>query len=141
MEVTQIKSYSVSDTTFIAPISSDYYAANSLYKNITTDEAGHQVIEFKDKRDHIVLKKVQLTATVDNGTGRGHTGCLCTDYIYDDFSRLRCVIQPTGIDSLRKTNWTLNTTRLHEQPAALPFPILKRPYRLQLPVPSLPGDW
>ncbi len=35
---------------------------SELYKNITVDEQGKQVIEFKDKEGQVILKKVQLTA-------------------------------------------------------------------------------
>lgn len=57
-------SYSVSGT----------YAAGTLFKNVTVDEAGKQVIEFKDKEGKVILKKVQLVATNDDGTGKGYTG-------------------------------------------------------------------
>lgn len=35
------------------------YTVGQLYKNITVDENGSQVIEFKDKKGRVVLKKVQ----------------------------------------------------------------------------------
>jgi RHS repeat-associated protein len=35
------------------------YAAGEVYKNVTTDEAGNKVEEYKDKEGQIVLKKVQ----------------------------------------------------------------------------------
>jgi len=48
------------------------YPAGELYKNVTVDEHSKQVIEFKDKEGKVILKKVQLTATADNGTGRNY---------------------------------------------------------------------
>lgn len=72
------------------------YAAGTIFKNITVDENGKQVIEFKDKEGKVILKKVQLTAAADNGAGSGYSGWLCTYYIYDDLNQLRCVIQPRG---------------------------------------------
>ena len=90
------------------------YPAGTLYKNIVTDERGYQIIEFKDKEGKIILKKVQLTAVADNGTGSSHTGWLCTYYVYDHLNNLRCVIQPEGVNAITST-WTLTTSLLNEQ--------------------------
>lgn len=74
-----------------------YYAAGQLHKLITTDEQGGQTLEFKDKEGKVVLKKVQLTAASDPGSGSGgHHGWLSTYYIYDDLGQLRAVLQPEG---------------------------------------------
>jgi RHS repeat-associated protein len=90
------------------------YDAGQLYKNITMDEAGKQVIEFKDKEGKVILKKVQLTATADDGTGKDHTGWLCTYYVYDDLAQLRAVIQPKAVEQLASTSWQLSTVLLDE---------------------------
>lgn len=91
------------------------YPAGELYKHITVDEHGKQIIEFKDKKDKVLLKKVQLNAAGDNGSGSGHSGWLCTYYIYDDLDNLRCVIQPLGVELISPT-WDLsNVTVLAEQ--------------------------
>jgi RHS repeat-associated protein len=81
------------------------YPAGELYKNIKINEKGNQEIEFKDKQGRSILKKVQLTASADNGTGSGHPGWLCTYYIYDDLDNLRCVVQPRGVELLEQNNW------------------------------------
>jgi hypothetical protein len=92
------------------------FAASQLYKNVTVDEHGKQVIEFKDKEGKILLKKVQLTAVADNGSGSNHSGWLCTYYIYDELNNLRCVIQPEAVKNMSNAgNWTLTTTILNEQ--------------------------
>ncbi|MET3878878.1 DUF6443 domain-containing protein [Chitinophaga sp. OAE865] len=80
------------------------YAAGQLFKNITTDEAGGQVVEYKDKQDRVVLKKVQLA---DN-PGTGHMGWLCTYYAYDDLGNLRFVIPPKAVEAII-SNWTIST--------------------------------
>ncbi|MBO9203609.1 MULTISPECIES: DUF6443 domain-containing protein [Niastella] len=92
------------------------YAAGELYKMVTIDENGKQVIEFHNKEGQIVLKKIQLTASADNGSGSDHTGWLSTYLIYDDFNRLRAVIQPKAVAELAKTgvNWVLSQTMLYE---------------------------
>lgn len=84
------------------------YAAGELYKNLTVDEHGKQVVEFKDKEGKVILKKVQLTATADDGTGRNYDGWLCTYYIYDYLNNLRCVIQPKGVETLSQNGWVMD---------------------------------
>lgn len=96
--------------------SSAAYSAGELYKNAGVDEHGKQVIEFNDKEGKVILKKVQLTATADAGTGSGYTGWLCTYYIYDDLNRLRAVIQPEGVNTLDGNGWSFSgNTILDEQ--------------------------
>jgi RHS repeat-associated protein len=100
--------------TYATPSTNGIYAPGLLYKNITVDEMGKQVIEFKDKQGQVMLKKVQLTGAADNnGTGQGHTGWLCTYYIYDDLNQLRAVIQPSAVQAL-VGSWTLTTSQLDE---------------------------
>ena len=84
------------------------YPEGELYKTISIDEQNQQVVEFKDKEGKVVLKKVQLTAASDEGTGKDHDGWLCTYYIYDDLSNLRCVVQPRGVELLIENSWNIN---------------------------------
>jgi hypothetical protein len=84
------------------------YPAGTLYKNVTVDEKNDQVIEFKDKEGMVILKKVQLENSTDNGTGSDHANWLCTYYLYDDLNRLSCVIQPKGVALIEQNNWQLN---------------------------------
>ncbi|WP_206513799.1 DUF6443 domain-containing protein [Pseudoflavitalea rhizosphaerae] len=85
------------------------YLPGTLTKQISIDEHNNQVIEFKDKEGQLILKKVQISTavnTADDGAGRGHTGWICTYYIYDDLHLLRCVIQPKAVDYLNGAGWT-----------------------------------
>jgi len=93
------------------------YPAGELYKNVTQDEHNKQVVEFKDKEGKVVLKKVQLTAPLEDSiNGSGHTGWMCTYYIYDDLGNLRCVIQPEGVKAMNQSGiWQLTPTILAEQ--------------------------
>ncbi|MFT3982217.1 MAG: DUF6443 domain-containing protein [Ferruginibacter sp.] len=92
------------------------YPAGQLIKSITVDEHNKQVIEFKDREGKVILKKVQVSGSGDNGAGVGHTtDWLCTYYIYDDLDNLRCVVQPEGVRSLNGGNWSFNSTVLAEQ--------------------------
>ncbi|MFN8289024.1 MAG: N-acetylmuramoyl-L-alanine amidase [Chitinophagaceae bacterium] len=91
------------------------YPGNVLFKEVSVDEHGKQVIGFKDKEGRLLLKKVQLTATADDGTGRNNTGWLCTYYIYDVKNNLRCVIQPEGVKALPGNGWQLTPALAAEQ--------------------------
>lgn len=91
------------------------YSAGELSKRVTVDEHGKQLIDFTDKNGRLILKKVQLTANPDNGSGAGYSGWLCTYYLYDDFGNLRCVVQPRGVELIAST-WSLtDATILAEQ--------------------------
>lgn len=59
------------------PVSSAAYLAGQLHKNVAVDESGNQVVEYKDKEDKVVLKKVQLAAS----PGNAHVGWFCTYYV------------------------------------------------------------
>ncbi len=89
-------------------VNNGIYPAGELFKNITEDEHGKQVVEFKDKEGKVILKKVQLIAAADNGSGSGYSGWICTYYIYDDLNRLRCVVQPEGVKLLQANSWNIN---------------------------------
>jgi RHS repeat-associated protein len=94
------------------------YNAGELYKNITVDEQGKQIIEFKDKDGQVILKKVQFSAAADNGSGSNHNDWLCTYYIYDDLGSLRLVVQPRGVELLVQNSWNTiwnNSVILKEQ--------------------------
>lgn len=84
-----------------------YYPEGRLNKIIIIDEHGKQVIQFTDMEGRIILKKVQLTADVDAGTGKGYHGWLSTYYIYDDLDQLRCVVQPMGVELLVANGWSM----------------------------------
>ena len=70
------------------------YPSNSLYVNVTKDEMNLQVREYKDKQGKVVLKKVQESATANINVDNEWT---LTYYIYDEFDRLRFVLQPKFI--------------------------------------------
>jgi len=87
------------------PSSPAVYDAGLLFKNVTIDEAGNKVVEYKDKIGNIVLKKVQI----DNSPSAAHTGWLCTYYVYDDLNLLRFVIPPKAVKLMDDAaNWSLS---------------------------------
>jgi RHS repeat-associated protein len=93
------------------------YLPGTLHKDITIDEQGKQIIEFKDKEGKIVLKKIQFSASVDDGSGSDHPGWFCTYYVYDDLNNLRLVIQPAGVELLLDHSWdiTWNSNVIREE--------------------------
>ena len=91
------------------PTSGSIYGAGQLQKNTSINEHGSQVIEFKDKEDRVVLKKVQIA----NNPGTGHIGWLCTYYVYDDLGMLRFVIPPLAVEAI-KGGWAISTTVANE---------------------------
>lgn len=104
--VNSFGTYSLSSVNFGA--GAGIYPAGELYKTVTVDEHNKQVVEFKDKEGKVILKKVQLTAVSDDGTGKNYTGWLNTYYIYDDLGNLRCVIQPEGVKWLLSHSWNFS---------------------------------
>jgi len=84
------------------PVTTSGYQPNTMYKNVTTDEHSHQIIEYSDLDGKLILKKTQLATT----PGTAHVGWLNTYYVYDDFDNLRFVIQPRAVE-LINANWVV----------------------------------
>lgn len=89
------------------------YGDGQLYKNVTKDEEGRVVVEYKDKHGLVILKKVQISATISTDYS-GYTGWLSTYYVYDDLNQLRFVIPPKAVEQLQKNenNWQFSETNL-----------------------------
>ncbi len=115
--------------------STSFYAAGTLNKLVTTDESNNQTEEFKDFQGRVILKKVQLTATSDNGAGSAATGWMCTYYIYDDYNNLRAVIQPEGVNAIPSTgSFTSNSSFINQW-----MFIYRYDYRNRMIVKKVPG--
>lgn len=114
-----VRIYAVTQSNYVSNFSlytfSGLYLPGTLIKKITTDENGKQIIEFYDKENKLILKKVQLTAFNDTGVGQGYHGWICVYYIYDDLGNLRCVIQPEGVKKLASNSWQITSNILDEQ--------------------------
>ncbi|WEK34900.1 MAG: DUF6443 domain-containing protein [Candidatus Pseudobacter hemicellulosilyticus] len=78
-----------------------------LVKNISINDKGKKVIEYKDLDGNLVLKKVQLEEAGD-GLSNEHAGWLCTYQVYDDFNRLRYIITPKAVAYLDVNNWIMS---------------------------------
>ncbi len=80
------------------------YSTGELMVTESTDEQDNKVIEYKERNGLVVLKKVQLSSILQDG----YTGWLCTYYVYDDFRRLRYVLQPKAVEWMIANSWNLS---------------------------------
>ncbi|MEM9858942.1 MAG: DUF6443 domain-containing protein, partial [Bacteroidota bacterium] len=76
-----------------------HYPNGQLSKTVTTDEAGHAVIEFVDKQGQTVLKRVQAVQA-PNMTTYTPGEWADTYYVYDDFGDLRYVLPPEAVKAI-----------------------------------------
>ncbi|HEU4609364.1 MAG TPA: hypothetical protein VFS31_14705, partial [Chitinophagaceae bacterium] len=97
-------------TSPVSPVNK-IYNAGELYKNVTLDESGSAVVEYKDKEGQVILKKVQVGSIAADYSGHG--GFLCTYYVYDDLNRLRFVIPPKAVQAINST-WSLPADVVNE---------------------------
>ncbi|WP_430902476.1 DUF6443 domain-containing protein, partial [Paraflavitalea sp. sgz302552] len=87
------------------------YNDNDLHKYLVIDEHGNRVIEYKDRENKTILKKVQSSSN----PSVSYSGWASTYYIYDDYNLLRYVIQPRGVELLQTASWILSTSIKEEQ--------------------------
>ncbi|MCE7057182.1 RHS repeat-associated core domain-containing protein [Algoriphagus sp. AGSA1] len=90
----------------VNPTATPTYGNNLLWVEISQDEDNKTTVQYTDKLGRVILKKVQNTATP---TGNGHTGWLCTYYVYDDLGQLRVVIPPQATQIMLTKGWNLST--------------------------------
>lgn len=86
------------------PSTSAYYQERSLFVEEVTDEDGKKKVIYKDELGRVVLSKVQVWDT----PATGHSGWLCTYYIYDEMNNLRMVIPPKAVEELIGVSWNLS---------------------------------
>lgn len=107
-----VRIWKVTDNTtagqFGSYATSGSYDEGELIKKVMIDERNYQTIEFIDKAGLLILKKIQLTAAADDGSGSGHTGWLCTYYVYDDAGMLRSVLSPKAVEYLDTHSWVFD---------------------------------
>ncbi len=100
VHIWKVSDYSVK---YSVPDGSALYPASVLFKIINKDENDKEVIEFINKSGQLIFKKVQLN---DNPSSP-YEGWICTYYVYDDFGRLYCTIEPEAVNKCYVNgNWT-----------------------------------
>jgi hypothetical protein len=97
----------------------------SLFKSISVSERGKETIEYKDNQGKLIQKDVQ----------DGNNSYASTHYIYDEFDRLKYVIQPQSFQNA--TNFTENDTYFNAGVFAYKYD--KRGRIIESHVPS--GGW
>ncbi|GAA4314478.1 DUF6443 domain-containing protein [Compostibacter hankyongensis] len=108
-----IRIWNIAQAAGSIPTSTAIYPVGKLYKNISTDEKGIQSITYTNTDGQAILKKTQLTASADNGTGSSHSGWLCTYYVYDDNNNLRFIIPPKVVQ-LIDGSWVISQAVANE---------------------------
>lgn len=103
-----VRIWTVSSANVIA--SATMYPAGSLLENVSIDEHKQKIVEYKDREGKVILKKIQLAPA----PATGHSGWLCTYYVYDQLNNLRLVIQPRGVEMLQAGSWLLTSAILNE---------------------------
>ena len=104
-----VQIWSISSVQFSIPTDAGAYQPGQLYKTITTDEAGHQIVQYTDKLGKTILKKQQVASSPSTG----HYGWLCTYYVYDTLQNLRVIIQPQAI-ALINGSWAISQNIANE---------------------------
>ncbi|HLY68678.1 MAG TPA: DUF6443 domain-containing protein, partial [Puia sp.] len=105
-----IQNWTIGNNLTDTPIVNGVYAAGTLALLITTDENENKVFEYKDKDGKLIMKKVQISDTLNNG----YIGWLCTYYVYDVFNRLRTVLSPKAVQYSWSNSWKTNATVRNE---------------------------
>ncbi|MEJ0105441.1 MAG: DUF6443 domain-containing protein [Bacteroidota bacterium] len=107
-----VKIFTIAAAAGSVPQQAGQYREAELIVTETTDEQENKTIEYKNKTGQVILKKVQSSAILQDG----YSGWLSTYYIYDDFNRLRYVLQPKAVEWLIANSWNLlgNTTVQNE---------------------------
>ncbi len=106
-----VKIWTIASAIGSVPQVTGIYKAGELYVNVTTDEHENKVIEYKDKEGQTLLKKVQASDILQDG----HTGWLCTYYVYDDLNQLRYVMPPKAVEWLASNSWSLANTTVQNE--------------------------
>ncbi|QEC40970.1 DUF6443 domain-containing protein [Pseudobacter ginsenosidimutans] len=104
--IDEVRIWNVALTQGSLPVSNTTYSAGQLTKKLTKEEKNVQVIEYQDKAGKLIMRKTQLSAAADDGTGSPHAGWLCSYYVYDDYDRLRFILTPRVIELLNGS-WTI----------------------------------
>lgn len=97
------------------PSSIGEYLPGQLDKKILIDEEANVIVEYWDKGQKLILRKVQNGNLSAPGDYSGYNNWLSTYYVYDEFDQLRFVMPPKTVKSMVLQNpvtWTVTTENL-----------------------------
>lgn len=86
------------DSTFGGEICPSYYQPRQLRSTLRVNSHGEKTIEYRDKNDRIVCRKVWA------GSGAGNGGWLVTCYMYDLLGRLIFIVPPKACAAFYNSN-------------------------------------
>jgi RHS repeat-associated protein len=98
IKIWQIDQVTINTKTEFILSSTSNYPTGSLIVKIVYDEHHRQIREYTDKLGNVILKKVQYTA--GSPSTLNDNDWTLTYYVYDDFGRLRFVMQPKFLSRL-----------------------------------------
>lgn len=99
-----VKEWTIGTALLDNPAVTGNYAPGALAVLVTTDEHENKTVEYKDKQGNVILKKVLLSDTLNNG----YKGWISTYYVYDAFNQLRYVIPPKAVQYASANSWVLS---------------------------------
>ena len=110
-----IRIWNISFTTNSIPYSSATYPVGRLTKAISIDEKLKKVYTYYDFEGKLILKKVQDKESTPDLDENGHSGWLCTYYVYDDLGQLRSTITPKAVKYLEAQSWVFSNASVYEE--------------------------
>ena len=105
-EADDVQKFTIGYNTSDIPENKGEYPVHTLFKTISKDENGKQVIEYTDKSGQVILTKTQI----DGNPTAAHTGWICVYSVYDDFGLLRYRLQPEAVKYLADHSWSFAGT-------------------------------
>ncbi len=91
------------------------YTEGKLSKSIMIDEKGKKVYLYTDFDGKTILKKVQDKEAGPDLHENGHSGWLCTYYVYDDLGQLRSTITPKAVKYLEANSWVFANNDVYQE--------------------------
>lgn len=86
------------------PVFAGYFSQGQLRVSEVTDEDDKSTMEYRDKMDRVILKRVKNVAVADSAI---NSHWLNTYYVYDDFGNLKTVIPPKAVAQI-EGSWVVN---------------------------------
>lgn len=89
------------------PTSSTEWNNADLIVTESRNSNGKRQRTYKDIEGRPILVKKEANSAVD---GNGVDGWLCTYFVYDQYNRIRQIITPKLVESIKNTGWTISST-------------------------------